>query len=92
MVHQPWNRRTLQPKKYVVVEGRTALSRSEDLAVLMVHLTFYLPRLLVKWDVDRYQQQHSFVWEYGSSLIDDVLSLIGVVLFLIDVRVALDRR
>jgi hypothetical protein len=29
---------------------------------------------------------------YGSSLIDDVLSLIGVVLFLIDVRVALDRR
>lgn len=73
MVHQPWNRRTLQPKKYVVVEGRTALSRSEDLAVLMVHLTFYLPRLLVKWDVDRYQQQHSFVWEYGSSLIDLVL-------------------
>lgn len=25
-----------------------------------------------EWDVDRYQDQHSFVWQYGSSLIDMV--------------------
>lgn len=27
-----------------------------------------------QWDVDRYQDQHSFVWEYGSSLIDLVFN------------------
>lgn len=27
-----------------------------------------------QWDVDRYQQQHSFVWEYGSSLVDLVFA------------------
>mmetsp|Transcript_7113 Transcript_7113/g.14046 ORF Transcript_7113/g.14046 Transcript_7113/m.14046 type:complete len:330 (-) Transcript_7113:113-1102(-) len=27
-----------------------------------------------EWDVDRYQQQHNFVWEYGSSLVDLVFS------------------
>ncbi|KAL7560342.1 hypothetical protein ACA910_020263 [Epithemia clementina (nom. ined.)] len=29
------------------------------------------------WDVERYQRQHSFVWKYGSSLIDQLAELIG---------------
>ena len=37
------------------------------------HVVF--PYTLLQWDAERYQQQHSFVWKYGSSLIDVVQEL-----------------
>jgi trans-aconitate methyltransferase len=42
--------------------------------------------LSIKWDVDRYQQQHSFVWKFGAdSLLEEIISDIRVGDVILDV-------
>jgi trans-aconitate methyltransferase len=40
------------------------------------HLTLHLAHNTSTWDVQRYQDEHSFVWEYGADLIDLIAPLI----------------
>jgi trans-aconitate methyltransferase len=38
----------------------------------MIRFSFFHTNDRQKWDTERYQKQHSFVWKYGASLLEDL--------------------